>query len=82
VFWTLPSSLLRGTAAAAGLALLNSFSNLGGFFGPYLMGWLKQQTGTYTLGMTLLAGMLVLAGLSVIWIGRAFFPKLDSVRPN
>jgi ACS family tartrate transporter-like MFS transporter len=73
VFWTLPSSLLRGTAAAAGLALLNSFSNLGGFFGPYLMGWLKQQTGTYTLGMTLLAGMLVLAGVSVIWIGRTFF---------
>ena len=51
VFWTLPSSLLRGTAAAGGLALLNSFSNLGGFFGPYLMGWVKQQTGNYTLGM-------------------------------
>ena len=75
VFWTLPSSLLRGTAAAAGLALLNSFSNLGGFFGPYLMGWLKQHTGSYTLGMQLLAGMLVLAGVSVIWIGRAFFSR-------
>ena len=47
VFWTLPASLLRGTAAAAGLALLNSVSNLGGFFGPTLMGWAKQQTGTY-----------------------------------
>jgi MFS transporter, ACS family, tartrate transporter len=76
VFWTLPSSLLRGTAAAAGLALLNSFSNLGGFFGPYLMGWAKQATGDYTLGMLLLAGMLVLAGVSVIVIGRAFFPRV------
>jgi ACS family tartrate transporter-like MFS transporter len=74
VFWTLPSSLLRGTAAAAGLALLNSFSNLGGFFGPYLMGWARQTTGNYTLGMTLLAGMLVLAGVSVLLIGRTFFP--------
>src|SRR5882724_1352909 len=73
VFWTLPSSLLRGTAAAAGLALLNSFSNLGGFFGPYLMGWARQTTGNYTLGMSLLAGMLVLGGVSVIVIGRAFF---------
>ena len=44
------------------------------------MGWLKQRTGTYTLGMELLAGMLVLAGVSVIWIGRAFFAKLDSPR--
>lgn len=77
VFWTLPASMLRGTAAAGGLALLNSFSNLGGFFGPYLMGWARQQTGNFTLGMTLLAGMLVLAGISVLWIGRAFFPHLD-----
>jgi len=76
VFWTLPASILRGTAAAGGLALLNSFSNLGGFFGPYLMGWAKQQTGNFTLGMTLLSGMLVLAGVSVLWIGRAFFSKV------
>lgn len=78
VFWTLPTSLLRGTAAAAGLALLNSFSNLGGFFGPYLMGWAKQATGDFTLGMLILSGMLVLAACSVILIGRAFFSQLDS----
>ncbi|HWA70490.1 MAG TPA: MFS transporter [Rhizomicrobium sp.] len=78
VFWTLPSSLLRGAAAAGGLALLNSFSNLGGFFGPYLMGWARQATGDFTLGMTLLAGTLVLAGVSVLVIGRAFFANLDS----
>ena len=82
VFWTLPSSLLRGTAAAAGLALLNSFSNLGGFFGPYLMGWARQTTGNFTLGMLLLSGMLVLAGVSVIMIGRAFFSHLDSQKPS
>jgi ACS family tartrate transporter-like MFS transporter len=72
VFWTLPAALLRGTAAAAGLALLNSFSNLGGFFGP-VMGWARQQTGSYLLGLSLIAAMLVLGGVSVIMIGRAFF---------
>ena len=82
VFWTLPSALLRGTAAAGGLALLNSFSNLGGFFGPYLMGWAKQATGNFTLGILLLSGMLVLAGVSVIVIGRRFFTRLDSMRPS
>jgi MFS transporter, ACS family, tartrate transporter len=73
VFWTFPTQILRGTAAAGGLALLNSFSNLGGFFGPTLMGWLKDLTGTYTLGMSLLSGMLVFAGVATIVIGRAFF---------
>jgi MFS transporter, ACS family, tartrate transporter len=75
VFWTLPSSLLRGTAAAAGLALLNSFSNLGGFFGPFLMGWARQTTGNFTLGMLVLSGMLVLAGFAVLVIGRTLFPR-------
>lgn len=73
VFWTLPTAILRGMAAAGGLALLNSFSNLGGFFGPTLMGWLKQSTGTYTMGMLVLAGMLAFAGIATLAIGRAFF---------
>jgi ACS family tartrate transporter-like MFS transporter len=73
VFWTLPAALLRGTAAAAGLALLNSFSNLGGFFGPSLMGWLKQHTGGYGIGLTLLAVTLMVGAISVVLIGRAFF---------
>jgi ACS family tartrate transporter-like MFS transporter len=77
VFWTLPSALLRGAAAAGGLALLNSFSNLGGSFGPTMMGWLKQQTGFYAAGTAVLAAMLVLGGVSVICIGCAFFPRSD-----
>jgi ACS family tartrate transporter-like MFS transporter len=73
VFWTLPTAILRGMAAAGGLALLNSFSNLGGFFGPTLMGWLKERTGTYALGMLVLAVMLAFAGIATLAIGRAFF---------
>ena len=76
VFWTLPSALLRGSAAAGGLALLNSFSNLGGSFGPTMMGWLKQQTGIYAPGIAVLAASLVLGGISVIVIGRAFFGRV------
>jgi cyanate permease len=79
VFWTLPTALLRGTAAAGGLALLNSFSNLGGYFGPDLMGRLKQLTGDYAFGLGVLAGFLLLAAVSVLLVGRAFFrPQLDS----
>ena len=82
VFWTLPTTILRGMAAAGGLALLNSFSNLGGFFGPDLMGRLKQLTGDYAFGLEVLAGFLLLAAVSVLLIGRAFFRPLDSIRPN
>jgi len=73
VFWTLPTAILRGMAAAGGLALLNSFSNLGGYFGPALMGWAKQQTGSYSFGLDVLAGFLLLAAISVILIGKSFF---------
>jgi ACS family tartrate transporter-like MFS transporter len=73
VFWTLPTAILRGLAAAGGLALLNSFANLGGFFGPSLMGWTRQQTGNYSFGLEVLAAFLLLAAVSVILVGRTFF---------
>lgn len=77
VFWTLPPSFLGGTAAAGGIALINSISNLGGYFGPMLMGWLKQTTGTYSAGMLVLAGGLVAAAALVTVIGtRALAPAL------
>ncbi|MGA8689488.1 MAG: hypothetical protein WB662_06150 [Methyloceanibacter sp.] len=45
-FWALPSSILTGTGAAAGLALINSIGNCGGFAGPIIVGRLKGATGT------------------------------------
>jgi ACS family tartrate transporter-like MFS transporter len=70
VFWTLPTSFLGGTAAAGGIALINSISNTGGFFGPYLMGWLKSHTGGYSAGLGVLAAALVIAAILVVVIGR------------
>jgi ACS family tartrate transporter-like MFS transporter len=79
VFWTLPTAILRGMAAAGGLALLNAFANLGGYFGPTLMGWAKQQTGTYAFGLDVLAVFLLLAAISVILIGKTFFPTAGAL---
>jgi|SRR5579871_4110878 len=70
VFWTLPTSFLGGTAAAAGIALINSISNTGGFFGPYIMGWLKQHTGSYSAGLGVLSLGLIVAAILVVTIGR------------
>jgi MFS transporter, ACS family, tartrate transporter len=64
VFWSIPPIVLSGTAAAAGIALINAIGNLGGFVGPSVMGWLRQATGGYAGGMLVLAaGLLVAAGL-------------------
>lgn len=47
VFWTLPAQFLTGTAAAGGLAFINGVAQIGGFTGPYLVGWIKTATGGF-----------------------------------
>ncbi len=69
-FWAMPSMFLRGTAAAGGIALINSVGNLGGFAGPYLVGWIKDRTGSYSAGMALLACGLASATVLVLMLGR------------
>ena len=65
VFWAIPPMLLGGTAAAAGIALINSLGNLGGFFGPSMMGWLRDATGGYSGGLLVLAGALLVEAIVV-----------------
>ena len=69
VFWTLPPSFLTGTAAAGGIALINAIANLGGFFGPYLMGWFKTATGGYSVGFAVLALGMIMTALVVLALG-------------
>jgi D-galactonate transporter len=66
VFWTLPTAFLTGAAAAGGIAAVNSIGNLAGFAGPYFMGWVKDQTGSFTYGLIGLSGIALIAGL-VVW---------------
>ena len=66
VFWTLPTGVLSGTAAAAGIAVINSIGNLSGFFGPYAMGWIKDATGSFTGGLLLIAALAVGAMVIVL----------------
>ena len=60
IFWTLPSAMLSGAAAAAGIAIINSVGNLGGYLGPFVMGFIKDQTGRTTDGLYVLAASLAL----------------------
>jgi ACS family tartrate transporter-like MFS transporter len=65
--WSIPSSFLGATAAAASIGLINSFGNLGGFAGPYLIGWFSTLTGAFSGGMWFIAiGALVSAVLVLL----------------
>jgi nitrate/nitrite transporter NarK len=65
VFWTLPTAWLSGTAAAGAIALINSIGNLAGFGGPYLVGWVKDATGSTSTGLLVLSLLPLAAGLLV-----------------
>lgn len=62
VWWSYPTTFLSGSAAAGAVGLINSVGSSGGFFGPYLTGFMKDATGSYAGAGLLLAGSLVAAG--------------------
>jgi ACS family tartrate transporter-like MFS transporter len=65
VFWTLPTAWLSGTAAAGAIALINSIGNPAGFGGPYLIGWVREATGSTSTGLLVLAILPLIGGLLV-----------------
>jgi len=73
IFWTIPPRFLTGMAAAGGLAFINSIGTSGGFVGPYIMGWLADETGSFSAGLLAMSGFLVLAA-GMAWSLRRFAP--------
>jgi MFS transporter, ACS family, tartrate transporter len=69
--WSMPTMFLSGSAAAAGIATINSIGNLGGFVGPAMIGWIKDQTGSFTGGLYFVAGLLVLSAVLTLVVARS-----------
>jgi D-galactonate transporter len=55
VFWTLPTQFLSGAAAAGGIAMINGFAQIGGFTGPYLVGWIRESTQSFSIALLALS---------------------------
>jgi ACS family tartrate transporter-like MFS transporter len=66
-FWALPSEFLTGFSAAAGIALINSVGNLGGFAGPYMIGAITMRTGNLYAGFSL-AGVALFMSAGLVWL--------------
>lgn len=70
-FWSLPTAMLSGTAAAGGIALINALGNLGGFFGPYVFGLIKDATyGSFTYSLMILALGPIMSATVVLILGH------------
>jgi ACS family tartrate transporter-like MFS transporter len=75
-FWTLPTAFLSGTAAAGGIAFINSIGNLGGFAGPWALGLIKQATGSFAPGLLLLALSLIVVAALALRLPREASPAI------
>jgi sugar phosphate permease len=65
-FWSLPSSLLSGSAAAAAIGFINSAASLGGFFGPKVVGNLSQMTGSFRAGFIFMIACWLIGAILVL----------------
>ena len=69
IYWSVPTAILAGTAAAGGIALTNSMGNLSGFVAPYVMGYIKDTTQSLALGLYALAALVILGSVLVVIFG-------------
>jgi ACS family tartrate transporter-like MFS transporter len=67
-FWAMPTSFLSVSAAAAGIAAINSVGNLGGFVGPYVIGLVRTSTGQFKGGLLLVSAALAVSGMVVLGV--------------
>jgi len=70
-FWALPTRFLTGSAAAAGIGLINTLGSLGGFVGPYAVGIMRELTGGFAGGLAFLALLLLLAAIAAVLLRGA-----------
>ncbi len=73
-FWSIPGSFLTNTAAAGAIAMINSIGNLGGFVGPYAMGFIHDATGSFTGGVLFLVACMLAAAALLLALGKAGEP--------
>jgi ACS family tartrate transporter-like MFS transporter len=79
VFWAVPLRMFRDTSSAIAIAVIGGVGNLGGFIGPYLVGWIREATGSFQIALGALAACGVIAALVMALLSESpAKPKLDA----
>ena len=81
-FWPMPSIFLTGTAAAGAIALINATGNLGGYIGPFIVGWIKDSTKSFEAGLYFLAACSLMAAIIAFFAARAAGDPAARARAN
>lgn len=78
-FWPMPSMFLTGTAAAGAIALINATGNLGGYVGPFVVGWIKDSTRSFEAGLYFLAACAIACAVITFFATRASSPPEEAL---
>jgi len=81
-FWPMPSIFLTGTAAAGAIALINAVGNLGGYVGPFVVGWIRDSTKSFEAGLYFLAACSLMAAVITFFAARAAGAPAAVPRPS
>jgi MFS transporter, ACS family, tartrate transporter len=81
-FWPMPSLFLTGTAAAGAIAMINAIGNLGGYIGPFVVGWIKDSTKSFEAGLYFLAACSLMAAVITFFAARAAGDPAAIARAN
>jgi MFS transporter, ACS family, tartrate transporter len=75
--WSVPTMFLSGSAAATGIATINSIGNLGGFAGPAVIGWIKEGSGSFAGGLYFVGGLLLMSAVLTLLLSRSHHPRAE-----
>jgi ACS family tartrate transporter-like MFS transporter len=78
-FWSLPNEFLTGSSAAAGIAFINSFGNLGGFVGPYAIGAINERTGSFHGGLVFAGISLFASAMLILALRKRISPEMGAI---
>lgn len=85
IFWTLPASFLSPKARPIGIAMVNTIGMLGTTVGPVVVGWLKDETGSFTAGVLFVVGCVIAGAIAVIVVpqrSQSSSPLVPSLKPK
>ncbi len=78
--WAMPSMFLSGANMAAGIGWINALGNIGGFVGPFLIGWMKGRSGTYTSGLDAVGAVVGLSAVAMLTLNWKTDRRATAVR--
>lgn len=82
VFWAMPSAFLSGAAAAAAFAFINSLSQIGGYAGPFIVGWIKTETGSFQTALYFLGACSLVSALVALFATQAASGRKPVAAPD